>query len=205
MKVLILNGSARKTGNTATALHEMEKVLNNEGIETVFLEVGSKEIRGCVGCLSCKTTGKCAIDDIVNETAKLLEESDGLLVGSPVYASSINATLLALLQRLIYSNHTDKRMKVGAAMTVARREGNALSLVEIERMFIHAGMPIAPSNYWPGTYGRNPGEVLQDEEGLQTVRNLAHNMAFMMKSIELGKEKYGMPEIETGARTCFIR
>ncbi len=205
MKVLLLNGSPKANGNTAIALKEMEAVFAAEGIETELIHVGNKDIRGCVACVKCYETGKCAINDIVNEIAFKLEECDGLVVGSPVYYASANATLVALLQRLFYSNHFDKTMKVGASVAVARRGGCSATFDELNKFFTISGMPVASSQYWNGVHGRAPGEAEQDEEGLQTMRTLARNMSFLIKSIALGKEAFGLPQKETRRATNFIR
>lgn len=205
MKVLLLNGSPKANGNTAIALKEMEKVFLAEGIETEIVHVGNKNIRGCVACVSCYQTGKCAIDDIVNEIATKLEEADGLVVGSPVYYASANATLVALLQRLFYSTHFDKTMKVGASVAIARRGGCSSTFDELNKFFTISGMPVASSQYWNSVHGAAPGQVNEDAEGLQTMRVLAKNMTFLMKSIALGKEQFGLPERETKLFTNFIR
>ncbi len=205
MKVLLLNGSPKANGNTAIALKEMEKVFLAEGIETEIIHVGNKDIRGCVACVSCYQTGKCAIDDIVNEIAPKLEEADGLVVGSPVYYASANATLVALLQRLFYSTHFDKTMKVGASVAIARRGGCSSTFDELNKFFTISGMPVASSQYWNSVHGGAPGQANEDAEGLQTMRVLAKNMTFLMKSIALGKEQFGLPEKETKLFTNFIR
>ena len=205
MKVLMLNGSPHAEGNTYTALQEMEKVFAKEGIETEILHIGNKDIRGCIGCGSCSKTGKCVFQDLVNETAGKFEACDGLVVGSPVYYASANATLVAFLTRLFYSTHFDKTMKVGAAVAAARRGGLTATYDELNKFFGIAGMPIASSQYWNGIHGAAPGEAAQDAEGLQMMRTLAENMAFLMKSIALGKEKYGVPQREPFTRTNFIR
>ena len=205
MKVLMLNGSPRKNGNTAAALRQMEAVFVQEGIEVQTVQVGSKPIRGCVACGSCARTGKCAFDDIVNELAPVFEQSDGLVVASPVYYASANATLVALLDRLFYSTGFDKTMKVGASVVTARRGGASATFDELNKYFTISGMPIASSQYWNSIHGGAPGEAEQDAEGLQTMRTLARNMAFLMKSIALGREKYGLPEKESPQWTNFIR
>ena len=204
MKVLILNGSPRKNGNTAVALGEMEQVFAREGIETETILVGNKPIRGCVACGSCARTGKCAFDDIVNEIAPKFEASDGMVVASPVYYASANATLIALLDRLFYSTGFDKTMKVGACVATARRGGITATFDELNKYFTISGMPVASSQYWNGIHGSVPGEAEQDVEGRQTMRTLARNMAFLMKSIALGKEKYGLPEKEPFQWMNFI-
>lgn len=205
MKVLLLNGSPRRGGNTSIALEEMVKIFKAEGIETETIQVGNKDIRGCIACGSCAAKGKCVFDDMVNEIAPKFQESDGLVVGSPVYYASANATLVALLTRLFYSTHFDKTMKVGASVVAARRGGLSSTFDELNKFFTISGMPIASSQYWNSIHGREPGQASQDEEGLQTMRTLAKNMAFLMKSIALGKEKYGLPEKEAHCWTHFIR
>lgn len=205
MKVLMLNGSPRKNGNTALALHEMEKVFLAEGIECEIVEIGSKSIRGCIACGGCSATGKCVFDDVVNQVAEKFDACDGLVVGSPVYYASPNATLLALLDRLFYSSQTDKTMKVGAAVVAARRGGLTASFDVLNKYFTISGMPVASGQYWNGLHGARPGEGEEDAEGLQMMRTLARNMAFLMKSIALGKETYGLPEKEPRVGTNFIR
>ena len=205
MKVLMINGSPKPNGNTYVALHEMEKVFAEEGIEVELLHIGNKDIRGCISCGQCAKNGKCVFDDVVNEAAKKFEECDGLVVGSPVYYASANATLIAFLTRLFYSTSFSKTMKVGAAVAAARRGGLTATYDELNKFFGIAGMPIASGQYWNGIHGAAPGEAEQDVEGLQMMRTLAHNMSFLMKSIALGKEKYGIPEKEPFARMNFIR
>ena len=205
MKVLLINGSPRKEGNTALALAEMEKIFRQEGIETVTIQVGHLDIRGCVACRSCLKTGQCVFDDAVNQYAPLLEECDGVVLGSPVYFAAANATLTAFLNRLFYSTRFDKTMKVGASIAIARRGGCTTTFDQLNKYFSIAGMPIASSQYWNMVYGNIPGEVEQDPEGMQTMRTLARNMSFLIKSIQLGKQAYGLPEKEPGARTNFIR
>ena len=205
MKVLMINGSPRANGNTSIALGEMEKVFAQEGVETEILSIGNKDVRGCIACGRCAGTGKCVYDDIVNEAAPKFEACDGLVVASPVYYASANATLVAFLTRLFYSTHSDKSMKVGAAVVAARRGGLSATFDELNKFFTIAGMPVASSCYWNSIHGRLPGEALQDAEGLRVMRTLARNMTFLMKSIQLGKEKYGLPERETGEMTNFIR
>ena len=205
MKVLMINGSPRANGNTSIALGEMEKVFAQEGVETEILSIGNKDVRGCIACGRCAETGKCVFDDIVNEAAPKFEACDGLVVASPVYYASANATLVAFLTRLFYSTHFDKSMKVGAAVVAARRGGLSATFDELNKFFTIAGMPVASSCYWNSIHGRLPGEALQDAEGLRVMRTLARNMTFLMKSIQLGKEKYGLPERETGEMTNFMR
>ena len=205
MKVLMLNGSPKTTGNTAIALAEMEKVFKEEGIEVVTVQVGNLPVRGCVACGSCYKTGKCVFDDVVNELAPQFEEADGLVVASPVYYASANATLIAVLDRLFYSTDFPKTMKVGTGVTVARRGGCSAAFDQLNKYFTISGMPIASSQYWNSVHGGRPGEALEDAEGLQTMRTLARNMAFLMKSIALGKEQYGLPKKEAPQFTNFIR
>lgn len=205
MKVLLLNGSPHAQGSTYTALHEMEKVFAENGIETELVHVGNKDIRGCIACRSCYGTGKCVFDDIVNELAGKFEECDGLVVGSPVYYASANATLIALLDRLFYSTHFDKTMKVGTSVVSARRGGLSSTFDELNKYFTIAGMPVASGQYWNSIHGNNAEEAQQDGEGLQGMRTLARNMSFLIKSIALGKEAYGLPEKEKRVSTNFIR
>lgn len=205
MKVLMINGSPHKQGNTYIALHEMEKVFAEEGIDTEIIHIGNRDIRSCIACYSCAEKGKCVFDDIVNETAPKLEACDGLVVGSPVYFASANATLVAFLTRLFYSTHFDKTMKVGACVAAARRGGLSATFDELNKFFTISGMPVASSQYWNSIHGREAGEAENDAEGLQTMRTLARNMTFLMKSIALGREKYGLPEKEAFQRTNFIR
>ena len=205
MKVLIFNGSPHTNGNTATAIAEMVKVFAEENVEVELVQVGNQQIRGCMGCGACYKLGQCVFEDIVNECAKKLEEADGLVVASPVYYASANATLVALLQRLFYSTKFDKRMKVGASVAVARRGGCSSTFDELNKFFTISGMPVASSQYWNSVHGAVPGDAMEDAEGLQTMRTLARNMTFLMKSIALGKEAYGLPEVEKHAWTNFIR
>ena len=205
MKVLLLNGSPRPNGNTATALREMEKIFQQEGVETEIIHVGNKDIRGCIACGKCGENGKCVFNDLVNETAPKFEVCDGLVVGSPVYYASANATLVAFLTRLFYSTHFDKTMKVGAAVVAARRGGLSATFDELNKFFTISGMPVASGQYWNSIHGALPGEAAQDEEGLQSMRTLARNMTFLMRGIAMAKEKYGVPEKEPFHRTNFIR
>lgn len=205
MKVLMINGSPRAKGNTYIALHEMEKVFAENDVDTEILHIGNQAIRGCIACGKCFETGKCVFDDIVNASASKFESCDGLVIGSPVYFASANATLIAYLTRLFYSTHFDKTMKVGASVVAARRGGLSSTFDEMNKFFTISGMPIASSQYWNSIHGREPGEAQQDAEGLQTMRTLARNMTFLMKSIALGKKAYGLPEKEPSQSTNFIR
>lgn len=204
MKILLINGSPHNKGNTFLALDEMRKIFDQENIQVEWLQVGNQPIRGCLGCRVCYRTGKCIIDDLVNRAAGLLEEADGVVVGSPVYFAQANATLVAFLTRLFYSTHFDKTMKVGASVVVARRGGLSATFDELNKFFTLCGMPLASSQYWNSVHGQMPGEALQDPEGLQTMRTLARNMSFLMKSIALGKEKYGLPKKELPHFTNFV-
>ena len=203
MKVLLINGSPNSDGCTARALKEIEVTLNNEGIETEAIHVGNKDIRGCIACGKCHSSGKCVFDDAVNEVAKKFEEANGLVVGSPVYYASANGTLVSFLDRLFYSSSFDKRMKVGAAVVSARRGGNTATFDQLNKYFTISSMPIASSQYWNQVHGFTKEDVEKDLEGLQIMRTLGKNMAFLIKSIELGKEKYGLPEKEKRVSTSF--
>ena len=205
MKVLILNGSPRKGGNTGIALQEMVSIFEKEGVETEVVTVGNQDVRGCIACGTCYKKGKCVFDDAVNELAVKFEEADGLVVASPVYYASPNATLIACLDRLFYSTPFDKTMKVGASVAVARRGGCSAAFDVLNKYFTISGMPVASSQYWNSVHGREKGEAAEDLEGLQTVRVLARNMTFLMKSIALGKEAFGLPEKEERQFTHFIR
>lgn len=205
MKVLMINGSPRADGNTGIALKEMEQVFSQEGIEVETVQVGNQAVRGCMACGYCGKNGKCVFDDVVNELAPKFEEADGLVVASPVYYASANATLIAVLDRLFYSTHFDKTMKVGASVACARRGGCSATFDELNKYFTISNMPVAPSQYWNSIHGREKGEAVLDEEGKQTMRVLARNMSFLMKSIALGKEQFGLPEKEERVFTHFIR
>ena len=205
MKVLIINGSPRPEGNTSIALNEIVKIFEAEGIEAEVCQIGNKDIRGCIACGKCSETGKCVFNDAVNELAPKFEAADGLIVASPVYYASANATLIACLDRLFFSTSFDKTMKVGASVVVARRGGCTATFDELNKYFTISGMPIASSGYWNCVHGREKGEAAYDSEGLQTMRTLARNMSFLMKSIALGREKYGIPEKEPWQPTHFIR
>ena len=205
MKVLMINGSPRKNGNTSIALAEMERIFQEEGIQVETVQLGTQDIRGCIACLSCKKKGKCVFDDLVNQIAPQFEAADGLVIATPVYFASANGSLISFIDRLFYSTLFDKTMKVGAAVAVARRGGVSATYDELNKYFAISGMPIATGQYWNAVYGREKGEAQEDAEGLQTMRTLARNMAFLMKSIALGKERFGVPEREEFQRTNFIR
>ena len=204
MKVLMINGSPRINGATAKALKEMEKIFEEQKVEVEIVNVGTMPVRGCIACGSCYKTGKCAIDDIVNELAPKLEAADGLVVASPVYYASANATIIAVLDRLFYSTRFSKTMKVGAAIATARRGGITATFDQLNKYFTISGMPIASGQYWNGFHG-SYSEEEQDQEGLQQLRTLANNMIFLMKSIELGKKEFGLPVKEKGVFTNFVR
>ena len=204
-KVILINGSPNQQGCTYTGLREVEEVLKKHGIDTEIVWIGAEPIAGCNGCRACAHTGKCRHDDKVNYILDMLDDIDGIVVGSPVYYASANATLTAVLDRLFFSAHFDKRMKVGASVAVARRGGCSATFDQLNKYFTISGMPVASSQYWNSVHGGAPGEAVRDEEGMQTMRTLARNMAFLMKAIALGKEKYGLPEREKGIATNFIR
>lgn len=204
MKVLLINGSPRLNGNTSIALNELAKTLNEEGIETETIQIGTKDIRGCIACGTCYKNHKCIFNDIVNEVAPKFEEADGLVIASPVYYASASGTLISFLDRLFYSTNFDKTMKVGASIAVCRRGGASATFDELNKYFTIASMPVVSSQYWNSVHGRKVGEANKDLEGLQTMRTLGRNMAFLIKSIKLGKEKVGMPKKEPGVMTNFI-
>jgi len=205
MKVLLINGSPHAAGSTFTALNEMIKIFQAEGFETELLQVGNQTVRGCTACGFCGKNGYCIFDDAVNEAAAKLAECDGLVVGSPVYYASANGTLISFLDRLFYSSREDLTMKVGASVTSARRGGLTATFDQLNKYFTISGMPVASGQYWNGIHGNNAQQAVQDEEGMQMMRTLARNMVFLMKSIQLGKEAYGLPEKEQRIGTNFIR
>ena len=205
MKVLMLNGSPHLKGATYLALKEMEQVFIENNIEVELINVGTENVRGCLACGNCYKTGKCIIDDIVNKLALKFEESDGLVVGSPVYYASANATLVAVLDRLFYSTRFSKTMKVGAAIATARRGGITTTFDELNKYFTISGMPVASGQYWNGFHSGSKEQAMDDKEGLQQMRTLARNMTFLLKSIELGKKEFGLPEREKGIYTNFVR
>jgi multimeric flavodoxin WrbA len=205
MKVLMINGSPRVGGNTSIALEEMMNIFDAEGIETEIVQIGAQDVRGCIACGTCRKTGKCIFDDIVNELAPKLEAADGLVLASPVYYASANSTLTAALDRLFYSARFDKTMKVGASVAVARRGGCSATFDQLNKYLTISGMAVASSQYWNNIHGKEQGEAAEDAEGLQTMRTLARNMAFLIKSIALGKEQYGLPEKEEQIHTNYVR
>lgn len=205
MKVLLINGSPRKEGNTSIALKEVSDELNREGIETETIQIGMQVIRGCLACGYCHKNGKCVIDDIVNKISEKFKEADGLVIASPVYYASANGTLISFLDRLFYSSPFDKTMKVGASIAVCRRGGASATFDELNKFFTISNMPVVSSQYWNSLHGRNVGEAKKDLEGLQTMRTLARNMAFLIKAINDAKDKYGLPEKEKHVMTNFVR
>ena len=196
MKVLLLNGSPHPRGCTYTALAEMIAIFEKSGVQTELIQLGGKDIRGCVGCGRCGQLGRCAFDDLVNETAEKFREADGLVVGSPVYYGSPNGTVLSFMDRLFYSTSFDKTMKVGAAVVSCRRAGNTASFDVLNKYFSISSMPIASSSYWNNIHGFTAEDAKKDLEGLQVMRVLARNMVFLMRSIALGREAFGLPERE---------
>lgn len=205
MKILMLNGSPHANGVNDLALREMEKTFEENGIETEIIQIGNQPVRGCMACNACAKLGKCVYDDIVNALAPKFEEADGLVVSSPVYYASANATMIAVLDRLFYSTHFDKTMKVGASVVTCRRGGASATFDELNKYFTISGMPVVSSQYWNSLHGNNAEEAMQDEEGRQIMRTLAKNMTFLMKSIQLGKENFGLPEKEKRIGTNYIR
>ena len=206
MKVLLINGSPKEQGNTAFALAQMAEVFAAEGIETETIQVGGLLLHGCKGCGACYKLGKCVIDDVVNETAEKLAQADGMVIGSPVYYASPNGTLISFLDRLFYSSGSvDKRMKVGASIVCARRGGTTASMDVLNKYFTISQMPVASSTYWNIIHGAKPGQAAEDAEGIRTMRNLAKNMAYMMKAFAAAKDTVALPENEPKAFTNFIR
>lgn len=204
MNVLLINGSPNSNGCTFTALSEVAKTLNKNGIDTEIVHVGHKDIRGCIGCRKCKTDGKCVFNDLVNEVAPKFAGCDGIVIGSPVYFASANGSVVSFIDRLFYSVPCDRTMKVGASIVSARRGGCSATFDELNKYFTISGMPIASSQYWNMVHGYTSDDVKKDEEGMQTMRVLGRNMAFLIKSIALGKQQYGLPETETRVFTNFI-
>lgn len=203
MKVLLINGSPHPKGCTYTALKEVADTLNQEDIDTEIIHVGNKDIRGCIGCRKCKETGKCVFNDLVNEVALKFDECDGIVIGSPVYFANANGTLVSFIDRLFYSSSADKTMKVGAAVVSCRRGGASATFDQLNKYFTISQMPVVSSQYWNSVHGYTPEDVRSDKEGMQVMRILGRNMAFLMKSIQLGKEKYGLPEKEEHVFTHF--
>lgn len=205
MKVLIINGSPRKGGNTAIAVAEIAKILKQEQIEVIDYQIGVKDIRGCTACNYCRLNGQCVFNDEVRELASIFEQVDGVVIASPVYFASANGSLISLLDRLFYSTSFDKSMKVGASVAVARRGGCSATFDQLNKYFTICGMPVVSSQYWNSVHGHTPGQAEQDLEGLQTMRTLARNMAFLIKSIALGKFQFGIPAKEEKIHTNFIK
>lgn len=203
-KVLLLNGSPHKDGCTAAALGEMIAVFKEEGIETELIHVGGGQVSGCISCGYCGKNGKCAFGGGVNEAAKSFEEADGLVIGSPVYYSSPNGTLISFLDRLFYSTPFSKQMKVGASVVSCRRGGNSSTFDVLNKYFTISGMPVASGTYWNSVHGFTKEDAKKDLEGMQTMRNLARNMSFLIKAIAEAKERYGLPAVEREAFTCFM-
>ena len=203
MKVLLLNGSPHPHGCTAAALQEMTGVFESEGVETELIQVGHLDIRGCISCGSCMKNGKCVFNDPVNEIAPRFEAADGLVIGSPVYYGSPNGTLLSFLDRLFYSTGFSKQMKVGAAVVSCRRGGNTASFDVLNKYFTISGMPVASSTYWNQVHGFSAADVEKDIEGLQTMRNLARNAAFLIRAIDAEKQLRGLPAVEHDCFTSF--
>ena len=207
MKVLIINGSPRIDGNTTIAINELIKTFDKEEIETEIVQIGNKDIRGCVACYICYETGMCVFNDLVNEVALKLKEADGLIIASPVYYAQANGTLVSFIQRLFFSTSRtiDKTMKVGASIAICRRGGASATFDELNKYFTISNMPVVSSQYWNSVHGLAQGQAAQDLEGLQTMRTLAKNMVFLIKSIQLGKNEFGLPEKEEVISTHFIR
>ncbi|MGL5260480.1 MAG: flavodoxin family protein [Lachnospiraceae bacterium] len=204
MKVLIINGSPRMNGNTSVATAQMKEIFQEEGIEVEEVQIGNQAIRGCIACGFCAENKKCVFDDVVNKLAPKFEEADGVVVATPVYYASANATTVACLDRLFYSTSFNKSMKVGASVVCARRGGCSSTFDELNKYFTISNMPIAASQYWNDIHGREQGQATMDEEGMQTMRVLARNMTFLMKSIALGKKEFGLPKTEERKWTHFI-
>ncbi len=204
MNVLLINGSPHAKGCTYTALSEIEKTLQEQGIDTEIIHVGHQDIHGCIACNKCAELGHCVFNDLVNETAPKFERADGIVIGSPVYYAGISGTLKSFLDRLFYSAHCDKRMKIGAAVTSARRAGTVATFDIINKYFTISQMPVVSSFYWNMVHGNTPEEVLQDKEGLQCMRQLGRNMAFLLRAISAEKQRNGLPEQEERVWTNFI-
>ena len=205
MKVLLINGSPHKGGTTFAALSEVKKALEEDGVTCEIIQVGHLALSGCHGCAACAKLQKCVIDDEVNAVAKKFKECDGLIVGSPVHYAAPAGALLCFLDRLFYSTKFDKRDKVGAAVVCARRGGCTAAFDVLNKYFTISGMPVVTSTYWNQVHGADADDATLDEEGMQCMRNLGHNAAFLIKSIKLGKENHGLPELERRFRTNFIR
>ncbi len=203
MKVLLINGSPQRSGCTSRALKEVAKILNKEGIDTEIVFIGENEIRGCIACGYCRKNRRCVFNDIVNEISVKFRECDGIVIGTPVYYAGVNGTLKSFLDRLFYSANFDKSFKVGCAVISSRRAGSTSAFDEINKYFTISNMPIVSSTYWNEVHGRECDDVNLDLEGLQTMRNLGRNMAFLIKSIDLGKSEFGFPKVERDYVTSF--
>ena len=210
MKVLLVNGSPHKEGCTYTALCEIQKTLNKEGIEAEIFHIGTKAISGCLGCRKCATLGKCVIDDVVNEFVKMAHDADGFIFGSPVHYAGASGAITSFMDRVFYcgkqSGIDPFYLKPAACICSARRGGTTATFDQLNKYFAITQMPIISSRYWNMVHGSNPSDVLKDEEGLQTMRVLARNMAWFLRCKEAG-EKAGvkLPETETTVFTNFIR
>ena len=205
MKVLMVNGSPKPKGCIATALSIITEELAAQGIESEVVQVGNKDVRGCIACMRCRELGRCVFDDVVNECAPKLAEADGVVIGSPVYYGNPNGTVLSFVQRLLYSSGVDVRMKVGASVVSCRRGGNSATFEALNQFFGICGMPTVPSTYWNDVHGYTAEDVYADEEGVQTMRNLARNLAFMMRAIAAEREASSIPDRNKVAFTNFIR
>ena len=205
MKVLLINGSPHPNGCTFTALNIAANELEKNGTKTEIVHIGNKDIRGCIACGKCSELGHCVFNDMVNEIAPKLEQADGLVVGSPVYYADPNGTLTNLLDRLFFSTPFDKRMKVGAAVVSARRGGTTAAFDRLNKYFTISEMPVVSSRYWNMVHGHTPEQVMQDEEGVQIMRILGRNMAFLIRAITAERERNGLPEKEATKYTNYIR
>lgn len=205
LNVLLINGSPNAKGCTYTALSEVERTLQAEGIDTEMVHIGNKDIRGCIACFKCAEQGRCVFNDMVNELAPKFEAADGLVVGSPVYYAGPNGTLTNLLDRLFFSTHFSKRMKVGAAVCSARRGGTTATFDCLNKYFTISEMPIISGRYWNMVHGSNAEQAMQDEEGMQNMRFLGRNMAFLVRAIAAERDRGGLPLQEETIYTNFIR
>jgi len=205
MKVLMVNGSPKPKGCIATAFAIAAEEFAAAGVESEVVQVGNKDVRGCIACTRCSELGRCVFDDVVNECAPKLAEADGIIIGSPVYYGNPNGTVLSFMQRLFYSSGVDLRMKVGASIVSCRRGGNSATFEALNQFFGISGMPTVPSTYWNDVHGYTGEDVYADEEGVQTIRNLARNMTFMMRAIADGRDAYGIPERNKVIFTNFVR
>ncbi len=205
MKILLINGSPHKNGTTYAALNEVARTLKEDGVDSEIVQVGHLKLNGCLGCNGCSTLGRCVIDDAVNEVARKFEDSDGIIVASPVHYAAPSGAIISFLDRLFYSTRFDKRGKVGAAVVCARRGGCSAAFDVLNKYFSISCMPLVSSTYWNQVHGASAEDAALDEEGMQCMRNLARNTAFLVKSIALGREREGLPQCEKTFRTNFIR